>query len=314
MSHIEEITDQFDETHLSASSSSSPSRTSTSTSYSSSASLGSFYDSGTLEKNPSSTSSSSYTGPKIEEITDEDEAAEAAAVSTEHLTTSDGSNLLESTSSTSSDGSVQSLSGADGVSTPTVVPSIEEILNPNSAAQTVAKDKEKALEAKNKGNQFFSRQKFEEAIECYSEAIALCPENDVENGAIYFSNRAACFLMLNNNERTIEDCTNSLSLVPRSIKPLTRRAKAYEKLDQLHEAVEDWKVIVEIDPKDRDNVRQLKQLEEKLKVKNEKMKDEMVGKLKDLGNTILGKFGMSLDNFKAVQDPNTGSYSISFQK
>lgn len=159
MSHIEEITDQFDETHLSASSSSSPSRTSTSTSYSSSASLGSFYDSGTLEKNPSSTSSSSYTGPKIEEITDEDEAAEAAAVSTEHLTTSDGSNLLESTSSTSSDGSVQSLSGADGVSTPTVVPSIEEILNPNSAAQTVAKDKEKALEAKNKGNQFFSRQK-----------------------------------------------------------------------------------------------------------------------------------------------------------
>lgn len=37
-------------------------------------------------------------------------------------------------------------------------------------------------------------------------------------------------------------------------------------------------------------------------------------KLKGLGNTILGKFGMSLDNFKAVQDPATGSYSISFQR
>lgn len=38
------------------------------------------------------------------------------------------------------------------------------------------------------------------------------------------------------------------------------------------------------------------------------------GKLKEMGNSILGKFGMSIDNFKAVQDPNTGSYSISFQR
>ena len=40
---------------------------------------------------------------------------------------------------------------------------------------------------------------------------------------------------------------------------------------------------------------------------------EMFGKLKDLGNSLLGRFGMSLDNFKAVKDPATGSYSISFQ-
>jgi hypothetical protein len=39
-----------------------------------------------------------------------------------------------------------------------------------------------------------------------------------------------------------------------------------------------------------------------------------MGKLKDLGNTLLGKFGMSLDDFKAVQDPNTGSYSIQMNR
>ena len=38
------------------------------------------------------------------------------------------------------------------------------------------------------------------------------------------------------------------------------------------------------------------------------------GKLKDLGNSLLGNFGMSLDNFKAVKDPASGSYSISFQQ
>lgn len=38
------------------------------------------------------------------------------------------------------------------------------------------------------------------------------------------------------------------------------------------------------------------------------------GKLKDLGNTVLGKFGLSLDNFKAEKDPQTGSYSIKFSQ
>lgn len=40
----------------------------------------------------------------------------------------------------------------------------------------------------------------------------------------------------------------------------------------------------------------------------------VAGKLKDLGNSLLGNFGMSLDNFKAVKDPASGSYSISFQQ
>jgi hypothetical protein len=39
---------------------------------------------------------------------------------------------------------------------------------------------------------------------------------------------------------------------------------------------------------------------------------EMLGKLKELGNGLLGKFGLSLDNFSAEKDPATGAYSIKF--
>ena len=42
------------------------------------------------------------------------------------------------------------------------------------------------------------------------------------------------------------------------------------------------------------------------------MKREMVGKMKELGNSLLGNFGLSLDNFKAEKDEKTGSYSIRF--
>lgn len=48
--------------------------------------------------------------------------------------------------------------------------------------------------------------------------------------------------------------------------------------------------------------------------RQEKMKAEMLEKLKGFGNTILGKFGLSTDNFQMVQDPNTGSYNINFNQ
>ncbi len=152
MSHIEEITDQFDETHLSSASSSFHS-----TSHSSSSSLGSFYDSGSLDTDQHSytSKSSSYTGPKIEEITDEDDSTNSNTSS--HITSTEPS---ASQDDSNSDHAEQSTSNN---TTNSSTPSISEILNeaapaaPSSCVSLV-KNKEKALEAKTKGNQFFSRQ------------------------------------------------------------------------------------------------------------------------------------------------------------
>ncbi|MQL79120.1 hypothetical protein Taro_011558 [Colocasia esculenta] len=78
------------------------------------------------------------------------------------------------------------------------------------------------------------------------------------------------------------------------------------------------KKIIELHPSDvqarREAEKAIRRLEPLAAEKREKLKEEMMGKLKDLGNSILGHFGMSVDNFNAVKDPNTGSYSISFQR
>lgn len=42
------------------------------------------------------------------------------------------------------------------------------------------------------------------------------------------------------------------------------------------------------------------------------MKNDVMGGLKTFGNTILNKFGMSLDNFKMMQNPD-GTYNVQYQ-
>lgn len=140
------------------------------------------------------------------------------------------------------------------------------------------------------------------------------PIPDDATASTYYSNRAAAYIMLKKYENAVEDCSKSLRLKPDNPKILNRRARAYESMDKVQEAYEDMKAYVALVPNDPEAFHSLKRLEAESNKRLEQQKEEMMGKLKDLGNGILGKFGLSLDNFKATQDPNTGGYSINFGK
>mmetsp|Transcript_51088 Transcript_51088/g.103908 ORF Transcript_51088/g.103908 Transcript_51088/m.103908 type:complete len:269 (+) Transcript_51088:69-875(+) len=163
------------------------------------------------------------------------------------------------------------------------------------------------------GNQLFAEYDYQSALEKYTEAIEAAPEGHKEK-AVFFNNRATCHFKLAQFNDVIKDCSAALKLDPDYSKCLLRRAQAYETEKKICEAFDDFQRALKLDPSNRIAQMGSQRLEKAAGEEREKQKEEMLGKLKDLGNSLLGNFGMSLDNFKAVQDPNTGSYSISFQQ
>ncbi|KAI9470021.1 MAG: hypothetical protein EXX96DRAFT_588461 [Benjaminiella poitrasii] len=178
---------------------------------------------------------------------------------------------------------------------------------------------EEATEYKNKGNTYFSQGEYKKAIAEYENALFTCPESLQKDRAVYFSNIAACHLKQNEYKEARDMCIQALTLDPTYQKALLRKAQANEKIDSstsLNEALEDYRKLKQI-AKDTYSLRECQRAERelpaKVKARTEKEKEEMIGKLKDLGNTLLGKFGLSTDNFQFQPDPSgSGGYSVNF--
>lgn len=72
--------------------------------------------------------------------------------------------------------------------------------------------------------------------------------------------------------------------------------------------------MLELEPYNQDALAAQVRLPPLINERNEKMKTEMMDKLKDLGNMILRPFGLSTSNFELKQDPSSGSYSVNFNQ
>ncbi|KFP88220.1 PREDICTED: tetratricopeptide repeat protein 1 [Acanthisitta chloris] len=165
---------------------------------------------------------------------------------------------------------------------------------------------------KEKGNEQFKKEDYGEAEDSYTKALQICPACFQKDRAVLFSNRAAAKMKQDKTEAALSDCSKAVELDPNYIRALLRRAELYEKTDKLDEALEDYKAVLEKDPAVHQAREACMRLPRQIEERNEKLKKEMLGALKDLGNMVLRPFGLSTENFQIKQDSSTGSYSINF--
>lgn len=103
---------------------------------------------------------------------------------------------------------------------------------------------------KNKGNEAFKNENYEEAVSLYSKAINLA-EKDTRELATYLKNRAAAYLKMKEFNKVINDCDEALQIVPEDPKALFRRSQALESLERFEEAYRDAKTIFTVDPSNK---------------------------------------------------------------
>ncbi|XP_028277905.1 tetratricopeptide repeat protein 1 isoform X2 [Parambassis ranga] len=172
--------------------------------------------------------------------------------------------------------------------------------------------RQQSLTLKEKGNDQFKVGDWSEAEQSYTEALGLCPVGFSGERAVLFSNRAAARLHQDLKDQAIADCSRAIELNPDYVRALLRRAELYEQTEKLDEALEDYKRVLDRDPSHTGARQACMRLPQQIQERNERLKEEMMSKLKDLGNMILRPFGLSTNNFQVNQDPASGSYSINF--
>jgi len=161
---------------------------------------------------------------------------------------------------------------------------------------------------KSQGDSSFKNREFGPAIDAYDTALSLLEDDDERRAAVLF-NRGAALYHGSRFAESVESCSKAIELKPDYIKALYRRGMAYSKLDQLEKAVADFDGIFEIDPSLRTQYQsEYEDIKKRMHVRMEEEKAKMISGLKDLGNSLLGHFGMSLNDFQ--KDPTTGSYTL----
>jgi len=105
--------------------------------------------------------------------------------------------------------------------------------------------------AKEEGNEHFRLGKIPEAIAAYNRALGLCGENEANEKSNIYSNRAQCYVQLYEPTKVISDCNEAILLNPMNIKAFLRRGLAYEAMDKMRSALDDFRKVMALDPSNK---------------------------------------------------------------
>ncbi|CAG9557921.1 unnamed protein product [Danaus chrysippus] len=137
-------------------------------------------------------------------------------------------------------------------------------------------DRVEAEKLKNEGNEFMKAERHKEALEKYSRAIELDPQNSV-----FFCNRAAAHFKLGEHESAVADAMAALALQPNYGKAYGRLGIALTALDRHTEARNAFARAVQLEPDNDSYKENLKMAEERLAERGERPPLDLGGLLQN---------------------------------
>ncbi|CBZ25847.1 stress-inducible protein STI1 homolog [Leishmania mexicana MHOM/GT/2001/U1103] len=162
---------------------------------------------------------------------------------------------------------------------------------------------------KAKGNDAFKAKRYQEAIDWYTKAIGLNP-NDEASGALY-SNRAGSWQNLNNFEKAAADSEQCIRLRPDWLKGYFRLGVAMESMSKYDEAQKAFQKALQLSPGNEEVMDKLHTINTKVRDRNEKIKSQHCKtpeEAKKLGNSFFkdGKYDQAAEFYTRAIELQTG--------
>lgn len=154
-----------------------------------------------------------------------------------------------------------------------------------------------AEERKARGNEFFKRKDYPNAVKWYSEAIDLDPTNHT-----YFSNRSASYAGMGDWEHAAEDGASCVRVNKNFIKGYFRLATAQENLELWQKASETLTMGLAVEPRNKDLLAMKSRVDERIRLEKSKSLQESAEKMLKSGD-VAGAY-KALDAARAVDSGN----------
>lgn len=165
---------------------------------------------------------------------------------------------------------------------------------------------EEAAEHKLRGNELYKAADYVGAAEAYALAASSAHATTAQR-ATYLANLSAAQLARGEHDLVEKSASKCLALDETYRKARERRLRAREALRNYRGALEDAKLLGH--PQSA-----LAVLERQAQAKEKADAEKAMNELKGLADSFLSNFGMSVNDFAAKKDPDTGSYSISMNR